>query len=83
MIYVVVPTIRPTRYTIFTNLFILSNTLHVSDGLSVHHQELKIVHTATRMCQAETATFLLAGTRWFHLVILYMFRTVFQSIIRS
>jgi hypothetical protein len=23
------------------------NTLHVSDGLSVHHQEFKTVHTAT------------------------------------
>jgi len=24
------------------------DTLHVSDGLSVHHQELKTVHTATK-----------------------------------
>jgi len=24
-----------------------SDTLHVSDGLSVHHQEYKTVHTAT------------------------------------
>jgi len=24
-----------------------SNTLHVSGGLSVHHQEFKTVHTAT------------------------------------
>jgi len=27
--------------------FILSNTLHVSDVPSVHHQEFKTVHTAT------------------------------------
>jgi len=25
-----------------------NNTLHVSDGLSVHHQEFKTVHTATK-----------------------------------
>ena len=26
------------------------NTLHVSDGLSVHHQESKTVHTASGIC---------------------------------
>jgi len=26
------------------------NTLHVSDGPSVHHQESKTVHTATGIC---------------------------------
>jgi len=26
------------------------NTLHVSDFLSVHHQESKTVHTASRLC---------------------------------
>ena len=46
-----VPIVKPTRCTGFTNLFILSNTLHFSDGLSVHHQELKTVHTATIICQ--------------------------------
>jgi len=35
--------------------FILNNTLHVSDSLSVHHQELKTVHTATGLCQTATA----------------------------
>ena len=25
-----------------------NDTVHVSDGLSVHHQEFKIVHTATK-----------------------------------
>ena len=46
--------------------FIWSNTLHVSDGLSVHHQQFKTVHTATGICQtnAATAVCLLAGTRW-------------------
>ena len=36
-------------YTIF---FIIVNVLHVSGGFSAHHQELKIVHTASGICQA-------------------------------
>ena len=28
-----------------------SSTLHVSDGLSVHHQESKTVHTTSSVCQ--------------------------------
>jgi hypothetical protein len=40
-----------------------NDTLHVSDGLSVHHQELKTVHTATGICQTDTAVCLLAGTK--------------------
>ena len=36
-------------YTIF---FITVNALHVSGGFSVHHQELKTVHTASGICQA-------------------------------
>jgi len=39
----------------------LNNTLHVSDGLSVHHQEFKTVHTATDICQTDTSVCLLAG----------------------
>ena len=38
-----------------------NDTLHVSDGLSVHHQELKTVHTATGVCQKDTAVCLLAS----------------------
>ena len=30
--------------------------LHVSDGFSVHHQELKTAHTASGICQTNTAT---------------------------
>ena len=37
-----------------------NDTLHVSDGLSVHHQQLKTVHTATGICQTDTAVCLLA-----------------------
>ena len=63
--------VKLTRCTSFSNLF-QNNTLHVSDGLSVYHQDFKTVHTATRVCQTDTATYLQAGTRWnsneFHLV---------------
>jgi len=38
-----------------------NDTLHVSDGLSVHHQEFKTVHTATGICQTDTAVCLLAS----------------------
>jgi len=39
-----------------------SDTPHVSDALSVHHQEFKTVHTATGICQTDTAVCLLTGT---------------------
>jgi hypothetical protein len=42
-----------------------NDTLHVSDGLSVHHQEFKTVHTATGICQTDTAVCLLAGRQQF------------------
>ena len=38
--------IKPTRCTNFSNLF-WSETLHVSDSSSIHHQEFFTVHTAT------------------------------------
>jgi len=42
--------------------FIFGNdTLHVSDGLSVHHQDFKTVHTATGVCETDTAVCLLAS----------------------
>jgi len=39
-------------------------TLHVSDGLSVHHQESTTVNTESGICQTVSADCLLAGTRW-------------------
>jgi len=39
-----------------------NNTLHVSDGLSVHHQDLKTVRTATGICQTDTADCLLVSS---------------------
>ena len=50
---------KPTRCINVSNLFYWSNTLHVSDGLSVRHQELKTVHTAKGICEADTALCLL------------------------
>ena len=38
-----------------------NDTLHVSDGLSVHHQDFKTVHTAIGICQTDTAVCLLAS----------------------
>jgi len=52
-----------------SNLFYWTNTLHVSDGLSVHQQELKTVYTATGICQTYTADCLLGSSRlsgWFY-----------------
>ena len=37
-----------------------NDTLHVLDGLSIHHQEFKTVHTATGICQTDTAVCLVA-----------------------
>jgi hypothetical protein len=59
-----VPVVKPTRCTSFSNYLFLYNTLHVSDSLSYHHQEFRTVRAATVICQTETATCLLAGTRW-------------------
>jgi len=39
----------------------LNATLHASDGLSVHHQQFKTVHTATGIRQTDTAVCLLAS----------------------
>jgi len=38
----------------FSFILFCSSTLHVSDGLSVHHQESKTVHTASGVNQTES-----------------------------
>jgi hypothetical protein len=43
------------RYTMY---LILWNALHVSDGSSAHHQELKTVYTASGTCQATITWFI-------------------------
>jgi hypothetical protein len=56
--------VKLARCTNVSNLvYFWNDTLHVSDGLSVHHQEFKTVHTVTGICQTATAVCLLAGTR--------------------
>ena len=59
----VTSTVKPTRCINISNLYYWSNTLHVSVNFSVRHQEFKTVHTATGMCQTDTADCLLAGKR--------------------
>jgi len=36
--------------------------IHVSDGLSVHHQESKTVHTASGVCQIDSADCFASGS---------------------
>jgi len=45
----------------FKFILFWNDALHVSDGLSVHHQEFKTVHTAPGICQTDTAVCLLAN----------------------
>ena len=47
------------KFTLFC-----SSTLHVSGGLSFHHQESKTAHRASGICLTDSADSLLAGTRW-------------------
>jgi len=52
-------------------ILLCNDTPHVSDGLSVHHQEFKTVHRAKGICETDTAVCLLAGTRcsrWFSIL---------------
>jgi len=41
----IISIIKPTRCTNVSNLFYFGITLHVSGGLSIHHQEFTTVHT--------------------------------------
>jgi len=50
-------------YQFFKFILFCSSTLHISDGLSVHHNESKTVHTASGVCHTDSADCLLAGTR--------------------
>ena len=43
-------------------ILLWKNTLHVSEGLYVYHQEFETVHTAKGICQTDTAVCLLVGT---------------------
>ena len=43
-----------------------NGTLHVSDGLSIHHQEFKTVHTATDTADCLLAIRVHTATGMFH-----------------
>ena len=45
----------------YQNILFWNDTLHVSEGLSVHHQDFQTVHTATGICQTNTAVCLQAS----------------------
>ena len=49
---------NPTRCTNVWNLFYFGIILHVSDGLSVHHQEFKNIHTAVKQMLVAVCTVL-------------------------
>ena len=51
----IISIVKPTRCTNVSNLFYFGVALHVSDGLSAHHQQFKSVHTPTGICQKDTA----------------------------
>jgi len=77
---ILISIVKPTRCTNVLYLFYFGMTLlRVSGGLSVHHQEFKTVHTATGVCQTDTAVCLLAsrqqylfGCRMYSLELLMM-----------
>jgi hypothetical protein len=50
----------------FSNYLFLHNTLHVSDGLSVHHQEFRPVHTATSICLLLYVQSWTGASGWFY-----------------
>jgi len=50
-------------HQVFIFILFCSSTLHVSDGLSVHRQESKTVHTASGICQTDSADCLLASSQ--------------------
>ena len=55
--------VKQTRCTNVSNYLFFGITLHVSDGLSTHHQEFTTVHAATGICQTDTATTCLLASR--------------------
>jgi len=45
-----------------SNLFYFGTTLHVSDGLSVYHQESKTIHTASGICHTDSEAYIISQT---------------------
>jgi len=50
-------------HRVFKFILFFSSTLHVSDGPFVHHQGSKTAHTASGICQTDSADCLLGGMR--------------------
>jgi len=61
----IISIVKPTSCTNVSNLF-YGGEWHSTcfDGLSVHRQEFKTVHTATGICQTDTDVCLPVGRRW-------------------
>jgi len=65
----IISVVKPIRCTNVANFILFcKDAVHVSDGLSVHHQEFKTVHTATGICQTDTAVCLLASRQLYLLL---------------
>ena len=46
-----------------SQIYFIGATLYVSDGLSIHHQVLQVVNTATGICQTDTVVRFQASSR--------------------
>jgi len=55
---------RCVKFILFWN-----DTLRISDGLSIYHQEFKTVHTAADICQTDTAVCLPASRQTYTMAI--------------
>jgi hypothetical protein len=72
--------VNPTRCSNFSILFYFwNNTLHVSDGLSVHHQDFRTVHAATGICQTGSISFPLASRQQYLSDIYLLLHVVLNS----
>ena len=49
----IISLVKPTRCTSHIYFILEQHSLHVSDGLSVNHQESKTVHTASGTCSTD------------------------------
>jgi len=52
------------REALISQIYFWNGTVHVSDNISVHHQESRTVHTTTGICHTGYADCLLSGSGW-------------------
>jgi len=55
-VHFIILVVQPKRCTVSQIIYSFKNAVHVSDGLSVHHQELKTAYMATGIRQTAAAT---------------------------